>query len=341
MVIRQRSSIIARSWGRRLRPTVRAMERDVHSRLHDAHTEPGLTNLRASGFVDNDGVRIAWYECGAPAETAEVTVVFVHGYSLSSESFYSQANFVRENFPQARCLLVDLRGHGQSSEVPPARCTISAAADDVLRAIDARAPQGPLVIVGHSLGGMVALNVIRRARRDVATRMAGAVIISSSMRRFAARGFAKILHSRTMGWIYELCLRLPERMDRVRFEFASVCAPVFAALLQGFPQMDKLQFHVAMLLDTPLSSYTGFFDDLQRHSEFGAAARLRSIPGEVVVGDMDIVTPLSQSQLLVKHWPGAMLSTVESAGHMVILEEPEEVSQAIGRVLKRVLEGEG
>ncbi|MDK6521582.1 hypothetical protein QP173_09350, partial [Aerococcus urinae] len=83
------------------------------------------------------------------------------------------------------------------------------------------------------------------------------------------------------GMVYRACLKLPNRLNRVRFEAAALIAPVFAALLQGFPQMDKLQFHVAMLLDTPMSSYAGFFDDLVEHSEFGATARLRSVPGEI------------------------------------------------------------
>ena len=148
-----------------------------------------------------------------------------------------------------------------------------------------------------------------------------------------------MLESKTLGAVYRVCLKLPRRLNRVRFEVAALVAPAFAALLQGFPQMDKLQFHVAMLLDTPMSSYAGFFDDLVEHSEFGATARLRSVPGEIVVGQHDIVTPRRQSEVIARHWPGSTLTVVDGAGHMVILEEPSEVSKALGRVLDRVLGG--
>ena len=336
MVIRARSSAIARSWSRRVRPAQRRVEHMVHSQLHDLTTEPGLTGLSDSGFIEHDGVQVAWYEVGP--KDAAATAVFIHGYCLSAESFYDQVKDVRAHFPQVRCLLVDVRGHGQSTHVTPAECTVAGAADDVLAVIAQRAADGPLVVLGHSMGGMIALNLLRRAPRSVAERVAGMVLVSTSIQRFAAAGFARVLESHLMKALYRACLRLPEKANSARFEIAAVVAPAFAALLQGFPQMDKLQFHVSMLLDTPMSSYAGFFDDLVEHSEFGAAARLRDIPGEIVVGSADIVTPKRQSEVIARHWPAAAHTVIDGAGHMVILEEPDEVSKALGRVLKAVVD---
>ena len=335
MVYRARSSAIARAWSRRVRPQMRRVEHTVYSQLHDLTTEPGLTQVSDHGFVDNDGVRVAWYEVG-PSDAA-VTAVFIHGYCLSAESFYSQVEDVRANYPSVRCLLVDVRGHGLTTHVTPSECTVRGAADDVLAVIAERAASGPLVVLGHSMGGMIVLNLLRRAPQHVAQRIDGMVLVSTSMQRFAAAGFARILETQFMKAVYRTCLRLPERANHARFEIAALVAPAFAAVLQGFPQMDKLQFHVSMLLDTPMSSYSGFFDDLVRHSEFGAAARLRDIPGEIVVGKQDIVTPHRQSEVIARHWPSANLTVIDGAGHMVILEEPSEVSKALGRVLDRVL----
>ena len=78
----------------------------VHSQLHDLTTEPGLTGLSDSGFIEHDGVQVAWYEVGP--KDAAATAVFIHGYCLSAESFYDQVKDVRAHFPQVRCLLVDL-----------------------------------------------------------------------------------------------------------------------------------------------------------------------------------------------------------------------------------------
>ena len=51
------------------------------------------------------------------------------------------------------------------------------------------------------------------------------------------------------------------------------------------------------------------------------------------MGTADIVTPRSQSEVLCENWPAASLQTVEGSGHMVILEDPEAISAALGRVL--------
>ena len=102
MALRKRSSIVARSWLKRLRPSHRAELEKLYGGLHDPSTEPGLTQISASGTVDHDGLDIAWYEVGR--EDASVTVVFIHGYCLSAESYYDQANYLRDR--NARALLV-------------------------------------------------------------------------------------------------------------------------------------------------------------------------------------------------------------------------------------------
>ena len=78
----QRNRIAAGFRGQRRKN--RSEQRLVYQRLHDHETSPGLRNLDATGEVDNDGVDIAWFEVGNP--NADVTVVFIHGYCLSSEA---------------------------------------------------------------------------------------------------------------------------------------------------------------------------------------------------------------------------------------------------------------
>ncbi|WP_165243513.1 alpha/beta fold hydrolase [Corynebacterium lizhenjunii] len=295
--------------------------------LHDPEHPPGLTQLSATG----DHERLRWYEVG-PTDAA-LTVVFIHGYGLSAESFYDQVEYLREHYPHVRSLLMDLRGHGQSQQVPASDCTIDDAGDDVLSIIAERAPSGQLIIVGHSLGGMVAQNVIRRAPSLVYQRIESALLISTSMRPFAETGAAALLQSSLAEGLYNAAQHLPARVNRARRGFARVAAPIFAALVTGFPQMERLQFHVEMLLDTPLDSFVGFFDDLIDHAEYGAAARLADVPGIVMVGGLDIVTPKSQSEMLCKQWPGAELIVVPGAGHMVILEEPADVAAALSQLV--------
>lgn len=117
MIYRARARTIAHSWARRLRPTHRNEQHLIYESLHNHTDEPGLTGIDSLGTVRNDGLDIAWYEVGP--QDADITVVFIHGYCLSAESYYSQVDYIRRHFPEVRCLLVDIRGHGLSTEVTP------------------------------------------------------------------------------------------------------------------------------------------------------------------------------------------------------------------------------
>lgn len=305
---------------------------------HDRHP-PGLTQPYSHDMSDG----IAWYTSGPPepSDAPPVTVIFVHGYGLAAESFYDQVDFLRASYPRVRAVLLDLRGHGSSDRVPAEDCTVDDAADDVAAILTAQAPTGPLIIVGHSLGGMVVENLIRRLPVEDYERIAGGVLlISTSMRPFAETGVAALLQTHAAEALYDAAQRLPNKVNRARQRIARIIAPIFAAGVTGYPpRMERLEFHVDMLLDTPpLDSFVGFFDDLVDHSELAAADRLAGLPGIVLVGSMDIVTPpRSQSELICSHWPEAELRVVDGSGHMVILEEPEAVSQALAELIEPVL----
>src|SRR5699024_12535721 len=100
--------------------------------------------------------------------------------------------------------------------------------------------------------------------------------------------------------------------------------------------MERIQFHAAMLLDTPLASFVGYFDDLTEHEEFAAQERLQKLHGQAVIGSMDIVTPMSQSELICTKWGKGDLKVIDGSGHMVLLEEPEQTSRAMDAVIADV-----
>jgi pimeloyl-ACP methyl ester carboxylesterase len=55
------------------------------------------------------------------------------------------------------------------------------------------------------------------------------------------------------------------------------------------------------------------------------------LPTLVICGEKDQLTPLKYSQFLVDHIQGARLVTIPEAGHMVMLEKPQETTEAIAR----------
>ena len=108
--------------------------------------------------LTRDGTALA-YEDGGDGQPA---VVLVHGVACNRAFMAPQARFLQADH---RVLAVDLRGHGDS-DAPRQRYTIGALADDVgwmCEALDVRRA----VVIGHSLGGLVALQ-LAGARPDLA-----------------------------------------------------------------------------------------------------------------------------------------------------------------------------
>ena len=93
-------------------------------------------------------------ENGSPADPV---VVFLHARPLSSRMWAPQLEHLGDDF---YCLAPDLPGHGKSQAEP---FTLDGAARRVAELIHAKAPGGKATVVGLSLGGAVALTLLRTA----------------------------------------------------------------------------------------------------------------------------------------------------------------------------------
>ncbi len=86
--------------------------------------------------------------------------VLVHGFLGSGKNLRALALRLEAGTPDTRFLLPDLTGHGASPPLPPV-ANLSVMAVDLLALIDAQSPRAPVPLVGHSLGGRVALAAAR------------------------------------------------------------------------------------------------------------------------------------------------------------------------------------
>lgn len=290
--------------------------------------------------MTSDGLEIYTYAFGPAAENAAATVVLVHGFTLAAESFYLQVDYLREQHPQVRVVLLDLRGHGKTGKCDPGLCTVDGLARDVLAVINKCAPQGPVVLVGHSLGGLAVLAALRQLlAHDPAThaRISGVLLVATSVESLAAQGIPQVLASPLADQVVAGVEASPRDARKVRSAAAKFLAPTLAAAVFKRPTgYDLAEFHAAMIHETPLASFVGFFDDLQEHDELAAESALRGKPGGVLVGEKDEVTPLSQAERLLEIWPEAWSQIAEGAGHMLVLEVPGIVNNALTGILNRI-----
>lgn len=354
----------ARSAALRLTKSGRQRLALEHGALHSQTRTPGLTDLTSTGVVhiktapvtaeiaakDDErkasdkpdavttDIPVHWYEVEPSEPTKEpVTIVFVHGFTLAGESWYRQFNALRKSHPEARLLTMDLRGHGQTGAVPASLCTVEGAAADALAVIAERAATGKLIVVGHSLGGLIALHMVRAAEESIRRRIAGVVLISTSIDKLAAQGVPQILASPVADAARNAIESSPKEIRKFREAIALLMAPSLAvAVFARRTDYEIIEFHAAMINETPLETFVGYLDDLQDHDEFAAGPYLEGLPGAVLVGTKDDVTPRKQADLIMEKWPDAELVEVDGAGHMLPLEAPEAVNRAIERVLEKV-----
>lgn len=126
-------------------------------------------------FLSNDGLRLQCYEWGDPTAPA---VVLLHGGSAHARWWDRFADAIADAY---RVVALDFRGHGNSEHTDPRAYRIDDYASDVAACIDALGiPHA--VLVGHSLGGLVAAAYAGRAPE----RLAALVIVDSQVRISAA-----------------------------------------------------------------------------------------------------------------------------------------------------------
>ena len=324
------------------RATPSGRRRQMIAHAHDKVGQlPGLRHVDEQGTLPITTARgthiaVPYYRVGPRVnDDNHTTVVFVHGFTLAAESFFLQVDYLQEHFPEVTSLLLDVRGHGACEDVAAHDCTIDGVGGDITQLIDAHAPAGKLVLVGHSLGGMAVLNVLRTAPPRIRRRVARVLLISTAIESLASQGVPQVLASPAADAVHGVMEQAPDAVQRIRSDVAELLAPALATTVffrDDTPQR-IIEFHAAMIQATPVETIAGFFNDVAEHEETAAVEALRDIPGIVLVGDKDRFTPPAQSELLAARWDVGQLEVICGAGHMVILEAPGAVNAALGDVV--------
>jgi pimeloyl-ACP methyl ester carboxylesterase len=296
----------------------------------------------------DDGVLLSVEEVG-PTD-APLTVVFVHGYTLSMASWTFQRRSLGAELatangsrPKARLVFYDQRGHGSSGRGPAEHSTIEQLAHDLAAVIAVRAPRGPVVLVGHSMGGMTIMGLADVAPELFGDRVVGVALISTSSGNLADLTFGlPELLTRVRAAVLPIAAftmrRRPAFAERTRRWAADLVSAVTWSLSFASADVDPAlgQYVDAMIGGTPVDVIAEFYPALAGLDETGALAPLRRVPTLVMTGDADKLIPMEHSRLIAERLPEAELVVVPGAGHLVLLEKPDEVTGALSELLRRV-----
>ncbi len=298
------------------------------------HTEPVIVTA-------DDGVELV-VEIEEPidAPAGAPTIVFLPGFCLPMDCWHFQRRDLRD---LGRLVFYDQRAHGRSGRGSPETATIEQLADDLHTVLETIAPDVPVVLVGHSLGGMVVMAYADAHPKLFGERIVGVALLTTSPGKMAEMTLG--LPAAVMQRVWPVA---PTVVNRVATQPLVVRRGMKADRGIGLMITRRLSFGRAdvptslvrfagrLLSSTPLDVFAEYFSQFDRHDKEPALPVLQACPTLIVAAGRDMLTPAEHSRAMAAVLPEAELLVLPESGHLVQLEEPEQINTALRRLLDRV-----
>lgn len=318
----------------------RSLKRD------DPYAAEPLGSLRGESrtVITDDGVALH-VEIDEPTDGSDdLTIVFCHGFALTQDSWHFQRRDLRGS---ARLVLWDQRGHGRSGPLGDGQeLSFQRLGADLGAVIDQTADGGPVVLVGHSMGGMT-LQALAVARPELCgDQVVGAALIATSSQKLNVTGL------RLPGYLGRLAGRavpvavtvlasrpgLVEQGRRMGTDLAYVLTRRYAFAEGGSVRL--VEFTAAMNAAVPIDVVAAFYPLFGELDASEALSALARIPVLVVSAQRDAIIPVDHGRDLADALPQADYIEATDAGHMVLLERHELVTEGLHTLMSRIRRGE-
>ncbi len=266
------------------------------------------------------------------------TIVFTHGFALNLDAWHFQRLALRGHY---RLVLWDQRGHGRSATGPRGSSTIETIGSDLARVLQTVVPEGPIVLVGHSMGGMTIMSLADQQPDLVHERVQAVAFIATSAGGLAdvpwsrSQLVSKVAHRVAPGALSVLARtgdlvsrtrKLGSDLEAILVRRYSFASPVPASLVR---------FAAEMIASTRIEVVADFLPTFDLHDAREALAALIDTEVLVLGGAEDLMTPPAHSDELAQLLPQAEHVVVQDAGHLVMLEHPEVVDRALFALVER------
>jgi pimeloyl-ACP methyl ester carboxylesterase len=289
--------------------------------------------------VEVDGIADGGGEGGEGR--APVTVVFAHGFTARLVEWDLQRAALRDS---ARLVFFDQRGHGRSACTPLPDATIDRTGRDLGEVLDATAPTGPVILAGHSMGGMSVMALARQRPELFGDRVKGVFLLATSAGGLVETGvlglFVKLVRKLRLLSLYLRLLQLVAPvLERFRRRGTRLGRRVTRRLLFGRDDADLANVRLvqSLLEETPYPVAMAFYATFLDHDETASLEVLRRVPVTVVAATHDRLTPAAHGRRIADGiGENAELVVVPGAGHSVNLTRTAIVDRALLDLLERV-----
>lgn len=260
-----------------------------------------MTQTTAAKSATRDGVTLRYEEAG----TGEPALLFIHGWTCNRTNWSHQfAHFAKNH----HVVSVDLRGHGESDK-PDEDYSIDGFVEDIVWLIGQLGLDKP-VIVGHSMGGCIAMHLARK-HPEVASAV---VLIDSPI------------------------VPLPEAMAPIRAQlFAGFDSPAYAEVAAGFARQFFFDANTPPEVAEHIMGSLGAPQRVTLTALRSALSPENQTAGPIPVPSLFIraQTAYATEDQLREHVPGMGVITVPAA-HFIQIEQPAATNNIISDFLDKL-----
>ena len=301
--------------------------------------EPFFT-LRSAGpiVVTADGVPLHVEIDQPTVDDPGITIVMVHGYVLSMHCWHFMRKYFRGRH---KIVLYDQRSHGRSGRSAAARCRVPQLARDLKLILDTTTdPDEPVVLMGHSMGGMTIMEFAARYPQLIGPKIAGVGLLNTSggnmTHHSIVKGIPGELFPRLAEPLMAALNRIPTVVEKSRKASSDVAYVVTRRM--GFGSQvpgEYVDFLSEMISMTPLDVVADYYPAFAEFDGGEGLERLAQIPTAVLTGDTDQIIGVEHTHRVLEALPEAEALIVPDSGHMGMIEHHIAYNDILQRLVTR------
>ena len=235
----------------------------------------------------------------------------------------------------------DQRSHGRSGRSPKDHVTIEQLGQDLYGILAEFAPTGPVILIGHSMGGMTIMALAEQHPEIFGDRVIGVGLCSTS-----AGGLddVPIVFPGKLGMLaralatptVSALARIPDVVERSRKAGTDISYLLTRKYSFGSEvPAAYTEFVNEMIAATPIEVIAEFYPIFALHDKFDSLEPLQKVECVVIGGDKDHLTPFAHAEEIVRRVPGAELVEVKNCGHLGLIEHHREYTAALLGMIER------
>ena len=245
-----------------------------------------------------------------------VPIIFVHGFPFDKSSWKPQMDFFKKTH---RVIAYDIRGFGKST-IGEEELSMRLFADDLIKLMDGLQIK-KAIVCGLSMGGYILMNAAYRYSERFEA------IVLSDTQCVADSPEMKIKRDETIAQIKSHGL-----IDFAEGYINNIFCPESISTKQE--SVEKIR---DIILATSHITITGTLHALAQRWQMCPSLKTISIPTLILCGEEDKITPLIQSELMLKNITNSTMQSIENAGHMSNLEQPKKFNSYLSDFISMIV----